>query len=286
MVLTAWPLSDLPTAPDLTVDQFMITVCLRQSQHTLSTKRLRCTPSTPRWLLKELRMGLQDHLVHRDHHRRLLLLLWLRLPCREWTIVPHQLDPRGCESGKRNLPPRSRPVKRTESVLMTCVTEDLPHLLAITTVATLLKFDVLRTHVALRNRAVRSPADLNQHLAMSLRAIIPRMLLTILQAMLLGPATCHQCSKGLLRPCLALFMRSHQVLRRPRRIGHQVWSMLPRLAQLPLQSPKGQRERWMLTRTTMTVERMRRRRRPLSRMALDPAPRLETLKHPLLPMLV
>lgn len=221
MVLTAWPLSDLPTAPDLTVDQFMITACLRQSQHILSTKRLRCTLSTQRWLLKQLRMG---HLAHRDHHHllHLLLLLWLRLPCKEWTIGPHQLDPRGCESGKRNLPPRSRPVKRTESVLMTCVTEDLPHLLAITTVATLLKFDVPRTHVALRNRAVRSPADLSQHLAMSLRAIIPRMLLTILQAMLLGPATCHQCSKGLLRPCLVLFMRSHQVLRRPRRIDHQV----------------------------------------------------------------
>lgn len=229
-------------------------------------------------------MGLRDHLAHRDHHH-LLPLLWLRLPCKEWTIAPRQLDPRGCESGKRNLPPRSRPVKRTESVLMICVTEDLQHLLAITTVATLLKFDVLRTHVALRNRAVRSPGDLNRHLAMSLRAIIPRMLLTILQAMLLGLATCHQCSKGLPHPCLVLlFMRSHQVLRRPKRIGHQAWSMLPHLAQLPLPSPKGQREKWTLTRTTMTVERMRRRRRPLSQMALDPAPRLETPKHPLLPM--
>jgi hypothetical protein len=255
-VLTAWLLSDLPTALDLMAAPFTTTACLHQNLHTPSTRPLLCILNIPRWLLRELRMDLKDHLDRQDLH---LHLQWLRLQCREWKTGHLQSALSACESGKRNLLPRSKPVRKIEFDSMTCVIEDRLLLLVIITVVTLLKFDELRILDDLMNHAARNPADPNQPLAMPLRATIPPMQPITPQATLLVQATYHQCSSLPLQ-CLALFMRSLQFLLHPKKIVPQVWSMLRLLlAQRPLPSLKGQQERWTLMRTTMTVGRTRRK---------------------------
>lgn len=65
-VLTAWLLSDLPTALDLMAALFMTTACLHQNPHTLSTRPLLCILNILRWLLRELRMALKDHPDRQD----------------------------------------------------------------------------------------------------------------------------------------------------------------------------------------------------------------------------
>jgi hypothetical protein len=281
-VLTAWLPFDLPTALDLMAALFMTTACLHQNPHTLSTRPLLCILNILRWLLRELRM---DHLDHLDRQDLLLHLRWRRLPCREWMTDHLQSAPSACESGKKNLLPKSKPVRKTEFDSMTCVIEDRLLLLVITIVVTLPKFDGLRILVDLMNRAARNLADPNQPLAMPLRAIIPQKQPTTPRATPLVQATYHQCSSHLLR-CLALFTRSHQYLLHPKKIVPQVWNMLRLLlAQRPLPSLKGQQERWTLMRTTMTVGKTRRKRL-LSQMALVPARQLEMPRHPLPRMLV
>lgn len=281
-VLTAWLLSDLPTALDLMAALFMTTACLHQNPHTLSTRPLLCILNILRWLLRELRMAPKDH---PDRQDRLLHPQWRRLPCREWMTGHLQWAPSACESGKKNLLPRSKPVRKTEFDSMTCVIEDRLLLLVITIVVTLPKFGELMILVDLTNHAARNPAGPNQPLAMPLRAIIPQKQPTTPRATPPVPATYRQCSSHLLR-CLALCMRSHQYLLHLKKIVLQVWNMRHLLlAQLPLPSLKEQQERWTLMRTTMTAGKTRRRRL-LSQMALVPARQLEMPRHPLPRMLV
>jgi tetratricopeptide (TPR) repeat protein len=207
-VLTVWHLSDPPTALALMVDPSTTTACLHLSRLILSTKHLHYITSIPRCLPLETRMVPQDQPGHHHHRPR---LLWLRLLCRGWMTGRLRLDLRGCESGRRNLLPRSRPTKRTVFALMTFVTEECLHHLATTTAVTRLKPDVLRMLAGLKSHVAKSLADPNQLLVMPRRAIILPMLLTTLPVMLLVLAICLQCSKDLQLPCPELFTRSHQL---------------------------------------------------------------------------
>ncbi|KAK6702616.1 hypothetical protein SNK04_012515 [Fusarium graminearum] len=282
MVLTVWRLSDLPTALALMADPSTTTACLHPSRLILSIKRLHYTTSIPRCLPLVTRTDPKDQPVPLH---RLPRLLQRKLPCRGWMTGRLQLDPRGCESGRRNLLPRSKPTKRTEFVSMTFVTEECLHLLGTTTAATHLKLGVPRKFAGLRSHVAKSLVDLNQLLVMPSRATTLLMLLITHLVMLQVLAICLQCSKDPQPPCPESFTRSHQLWQPLRRSAHPVLSMPLLFAQPLFPSLNEQPGRWKLMRTMTTVEKMRRRL-PLSLMVLALAPPLGTLRHQLLRTLV
>lgn len=282
LLLMVWHLSDLQTALAQTVDWSTTTGCRLPSRRIPNIRhRLRCILTTRKCQLRELlRTDLLALLAPPDPPDLLdLLSLSPMFPCKGLTTDRLPSARRECESGRRSLWPRSKPTMRTVLVSTTCATDD--HLLhpANPTAATHPKFDVLRTRAERKSSvALKSQDGLRSHRAIPVTTTILRMLPITLPAMRQDLTIFHRCSKVL--PLYLEFLTSPRQSRPLRRSGRKAWSMLLLLARLLLlPSLRGQLEKWRLTKTTMIVERMRRRP-GLSPTDPAPAPPLATQKHP------
>jgi hypothetical protein len=159
-----------------------------------------------------------------------LLLLWLRLPCSEWMSDLPRWDPSGCGNGKRNLPLKSRPTRRTGFVWMTCDTEDPPLLPVMPIAAIRQRRDVWKTSAGRMSLAAQRSHDGRRNLlVIPPTTTIHLMLLITPQATHRARTIFHRCSRAT-APCLELCTRSLNLGLSLRRSVHRALSMLLLLA--------------------------------------------------------